>query len=344
VVTGYVDLLGDENCRAFLALIRRCEGAGYNTLFGGGTFAGWADHPRQKVTRMAGGRALTSSAAGAYQFLARTWDDCVTATGLTDFSPASQDIAALWLIDRREALGDVIAGEWLAAIGKCNKEWASLPGSPYGQPTRSMEFCLAVIAGALTPAPLPVGEGSLTPSAPAPLSQGEDRPPSQPPSPTGRGVGGEGGIGRAIARVFTLPDFLKALKAGDELAKPETWKRAQVWTGSLTALLGALAAIANAYGYPIPLDEAQIAALVSALAVLVGVFQSWATIATTRRIGLPPGADTVGAGPADPGGPRVVARPAAVPRRHADADGDLPVLTEVVDRGSWFADRTTNRG
>ena len=152
-MTDYLILLGNDHCRAFLSLIRRCEGANYNTLFGGGAFSGWADHPRQKVTRQSGGRPLTSTAAGAYQFLARTWDDCRAATGLPDFSPASQDIAALWLIDRREALADVIAGDWLAAIGKCNKEWASLPGSPYGQPTRSLEFCIEHLRRALVSAP-----------------------------------------------------------------------------------------------------------------------------------------------------------------------------------------------
>lgn len=131
-----------------------------------------------------------------------------------------------------------------------------------------------------------------------------------------------------VTRLFTLPDFLKALRAGQELAHAETWKRAQVWTGSLTALLGALAAIARAYDYPVPLDEAQIAALVAGLAVLVGLFQSWATVATTRRVGLPPGADAVGAGSADAGGSRCVARPASVPRRPADADADLPVLSD----------------
>ena len=318
-MTDYLVLLGNDHCRAFLSLIRRCEGANYNTLFGGGAFSGWADHPRQRVTRQSGGRPLTSTAAGAYQFLARTWDDCRAATGLPDFSPASQDIAALWLIDRREALADVIAGDWLAAIGKCNKEWASLPGSPYGQPTRSMAYCLEHLRRSL--APLPAPGGSL------PVVRGSNHDPrstihgfsNHEPPTTNPGL---------VSRLFTLPDFLQALRAGQELAHPETWKRASVWTGSLTALLGAATAIARAYGYSIPLGDAEIATLVSAAAVVVGLFQSWSTMATTRRIGLPPGPDAVGAGAADPAGPRVVARPAALPRGPADAGGDLPVLTD----------------
>lgn len=285
-MTKYLDLLGNENCRAFLALIRRCEGANYNTLFGGGTFSGWADHPRQKITRPLGGRAITSSAAGAYQFLARTWDDCKAATGLPDFSPASQDLGALWLINRREALQDVVAGNWRAAIGKCNKEWASLPGSPYGQPTRSMDYCLAFLARSLA-----------APQAPAMRLAAADAGAAAPEQP-----GPAASVVSLVSRLFALPDFLKALKAGEELAKPATWKRAQVWTGSLTALLGALFAIARAYGYPTPIDETQIAGLVSGLAVAVGLFQSWATVATTRRIGLPPGAGPDDPGAADRGG------------------------------------------
>ena len=40
---------------------------------------------------------------------------------------------AAWLTWRRGALADVINGNLVSAIQKCNKEWASLPGSPYNQ-------------------------------------------------------------------------------------------------------------------------------------------------------------------------------------------------------------------
>lgn len=81
---------------------------------------------------------------GAYQLLARTWDECVKALGLPDFSPSSQDLAAAFLIRRRGALPDALAGRLDVAIAKCNKEWASLPGSPYGQPTRTLAQATAV--------------------------------------------------------------------------------------------------------------------------------------------------------------------------------------------------------
>lgn len=139
--------MDSNNVQAFLKLIRTGEGTldagGYSRLFGGGSFAGYNDHPRISVKAS----GYTSTAAGAYQILSRTWDD-LKASGydLPDFSPANQDKAALALIKRRGALADVTAGRWKQAIAKCNREWASLPGSPYGQPTLSMSRAISVLA------------------------------------------------------------------------------------------------------------------------------------------------------------------------------------------------------
>jgi muramidase (phage lysozyme) len=144
-MSKYDVTLKNENVQAFLSLIRHCEGAGYTTLFGGGVVEHTEDHPRIAVTRTLGGKPITSTAAGAYQFLSRTWDECVTALGLTDFSPPNQDRAALYLIERRRALPAVMEGDWTTAIERCNREWASLPGSPYGQPTKSLAHCLAFL-------------------------------------------------------------------------------------------------------------------------------------------------------------------------------------------------------
>lgn len=130
--------LTERNVRAFLAVIRRGEGTsdvdGYRRHFGGELFADFADHPRRKITR----GSLTSTAAGAYQFLARTWDGLVAQYGFTAFTPAQQDEAAVALIAGRGALPAVRAGKLDEAVALCCREWASLPGSPYGQPTISM--------------------------------------------------------------------------------------------------------------------------------------------------------------------------------------------------------------
>lgn len=156
------------HAQAFLDLIRWCEGTGdangYRRLFGGDLVGELPDHPRRAVTRRLAGEPITSTAAGAYQFLARTWDDVARALALPDFSPDSQDLAALFLIHRRGALPDVLAGRWEAAINKCNHEWASLPGSPYGQPTKRMAGCLAFLARRV---PAAVTEPVPAPNAPA---------------------------------------------------------------------------------------------------------------------------------------------------------------------------------
>ena len=129
--------LTHDNVQAFLRVLRAGESSqtedAYNVMFGGDHFTSFADHPRQKHTR----GQWTSTAAGAYQFLQRTWDGLVKQYAFPDFSPRSQDEAAVALIAGRGALKDVIAGRLDAAILKCAKEWASLPGSPYGQPTRT---------------------------------------------------------------------------------------------------------------------------------------------------------------------------------------------------------------
>lgn len=144
LTTNPEEALQHPNAKAFLQLIRTGEGTlgnrGYTTIFGGSQFVSFADHPRIFIPF----GTTKSSAAGAYQILSRTWDEYKG--DLPDFSPASQDIVAMRLIKRRGALGDVLAGRFATAIKKCNKEWASLPLSPYGQPTLTMNKAATVLA------------------------------------------------------------------------------------------------------------------------------------------------------------------------------------------------------
>lgn len=136
------ETLKNANVRAMLAVIRRGEGTadndGYRRHFGGDLFTSFADHPAavKCFTLKSGGR-LCSSAAGAYQFLTASWRETKQAMGLADFSPASQDLAAVGRIAARGALADVMAGRLSLALAKLSHEWASLPGSPYGQPVIS---------------------------------------------------------------------------------------------------------------------------------------------------------------------------------------------------------------
>jgi muramidase (phage lysozyme) len=144
--------VANSNVQALLRVIRRGEGTadagGFTRLFGGGTFASFADHPRQKVTKKMGGRNITSTAAGAYQFLASTWDETARIMGLKDFAPAAQERAAVGRIAARGALEDAKAGRFDIAVKKIATEWASMPGSPYGQPVISLGTARAVYADA----------------------------------------------------------------------------------------------------------------------------------------------------------------------------------------------------
>lgn len=165
------------NVRAFLAVIRAGEGtadeAGYRRHFGGSHFDSYADHPRKVITAGLGRHQYSSSAAGAYQILTRTWDGLVKRYGFTDFRPPTQDLAALALIDGRKALDDVLEGRFETAVRKCNREWASLPGSPYGQPTKTMAEALATytaaggaLAPSTTPAPQPLPQQPIAEPTP----------------------------------------------------------------------------------------------------------------------------------------------------------------------------------
>src|SRR5882757_6311240 len=75
-----------------------------------------------------------STAAGAYQIIAPTWRTCKRLLHLPDFSPASQDAAAIELIREHGALDLVNSGQISAAIEACHGVWSSLPGSTPGQP------------------------------------------------------------------------------------------------------------------------------------------------------------------------------------------------------------------
>lgn len=136
--------LQSNNVQAFLRVLRQGESNqnedAYTIEFGGTHFSSFSDHPRQ--LRVVGN--LRSTAAGAYQFLQKTWDGLVKQYGFPDFSPASQDQAAVALIAGRGALQDVLKGDLYAAIRKCAKEWASLPGSPYGQPAQTLASAQSV--------------------------------------------------------------------------------------------------------------------------------------------------------------------------------------------------------
>jgi muramidase (phage lysozyme) len=129
-----------RNLSAFMQMIRVSEGTagpdGYRTLVMGSLFDDYSDHPRRLI--WVPSIARNSSAAGAYQMLRGTWDGVQSKLGLPDFSPASQDRACVELIRQRGGLRLAMNGEFAAAVQKCRKEWASLPGAGYNQRENSL--------------------------------------------------------------------------------------------------------------------------------------------------------------------------------------------------------------
>lgn len=125
---------------AYMDTIAWCEGTypdGYNIMFGGATFSDYSDHPRQVQS----GGGYSSDAAGRYQFLSTTWDGVKSSTGVPDFSPKSQNICGWQLAKNRGVTADDIVADPIAALKEAAQEWASLPGSPYGQPTKTEAEC-----------------------------------------------------------------------------------------------------------------------------------------------------------------------------------------------------------
>lgn len=137
----------DSPMAAFLSMIAYAEGTGdrYDLLFGYEQFTSYARHPNRRVCKpstFSPDGMLCSTAAGRYQIIHDTWVSVVLAAErLPDFSPRSQDRAAKILLWRRgvnNADRQLTYQEFQRAVTKIKAEWASMPGSQYGQPTRTM--------------------------------------------------------------------------------------------------------------------------------------------------------------------------------------------------------------
>lgn len=145
----------DPKVRAYLDLIARSEGTyglgnqGYNVRFGGNLFQDYSGHPIDPKSDQAPyytdarGVKHKSSASGRYQITRGTWNDIASRLGLTDFSPQSQDKAAIALILRNKGAMEAIRNDDPGAFINAVKEtWASMPGSvsgpAHGGQTRTM--------------------------------------------------------------------------------------------------------------------------------------------------------------------------------------------------------------
>lgn len=134
-----------DNIRPFLDTLADCEGTagpdGYHIRFGGKRFASLADHPRIASPFInKDGVQQWSSAAGRYQEIKATFERLSKKLGTTDFSEATQDAHAIELIRECLAYDAVVEGRIAEAARLCAPVWASLPDSPYPQPTKSLAY------------------------------------------------------------------------------------------------------------------------------------------------------------------------------------------------------------
>ena len=101
----------------------------YNTGYGYNMFDDLSKHPDTVFNN-------TSAAAGAYQFMPKTWAGAKSALNLTDFGPQSQELAGEYLTTKRGVQTDkpfTTVQELRSAFDKLAPEWASIPMSSTGK-------------------------------------------------------------------------------------------------------------------------------------------------------------------------------------------------------------------
>ena len=91
---------------------------------------------------------LRSTAFGRYQIL----HGSAQGQHMTDFSPAGQDAYANNLLNSRGALNAAAGGNFAGSMADAGKEWASMPGSPYGQGGISLGAAAKTFLGAISSA------------------------------------------------------------------------------------------------------------------------------------------------------------------------------------------------
>ena len=162
LIAPLLPALDDRKIMAFLRLIRYAEGTDvkvnpYAVVYAYDfTITDFSDHPYYSSHQWKGKRlpdsmctnagqkpGCVSTAAGAYQFIRPTWVTIKNRLSLPDFSPRSQDKAAIYLLQQCGSYSDILAGNIESAIKKAAKTWASFPGNNFGQGPKSMPTMLA---------------------------------------------------------------------------------------------------------------------------------------------------------------------------------------------------------
>jgi muramidase (phage lysozyme) len=122
--------LENKNVKAFLDTLAWTEGGDYDYLFGATPngkkwrFTNFSTHPGP-------GSDGVTTAAGRYQITKATWSDFgVKALGLRDFSKNTQDLIAIELLRKNNAIDGLVDGHLDKVVSQAALRWQSLPMGP----------------------------------------------------------------------------------------------------------------------------------------------------------------------------------------------------------------------
>ena len=83
-----------------------------------------------------------------------------------------------------------------------------------------------------------------------------------------------------------LTELISAVKAGQELRDPASWKNRQNTTNAVAGILAGGAALLRLAGVDLHLTDEQLVAIAEVGAVILGAVNLFLTTATTKKIGL----------------------------------------------------------
>ena len=121
--------LKNANIQAFLKAIADAEGGGYDFKYGAvkgkkndrWRFTDYSTHPGP-------GSGGVTTASGMYQINKMTWQDHgERRMGLTDFTPETQDLIAVSMLQGLGVIDKIKDGDIEAGVSQASKQWAALP-------------------------------------------------------------------------------------------------------------------------------------------------------------------------------------------------------------------------
>lgn len=85
-----------------------------------------------------------------------------------------------------------------------------------------------------------------------------------------------------------ITEMFRALHAGHELRNKEGWKNAQVTANHIAVILAAVASALAMAGINLNIHQDSLVLIAGGIAGVLGIVNSYLTVATTKSIGMPP--------------------------------------------------------